>query len=975
MGYQMSTDLKYEIEKHIEGEVRLDPASRILYSTDASIYQLEPLGVVFPKRREDIVAIVEICSKNHIPILPRGAGSSLVGQTVGEALVIDCSRYLTSIEEIDLEDKTAWVQPGLVLSSFNQSLACHKLQFGPDPASADRATLGGMFGNNSTGAHSILYGMSADHLVEVELVLADGSLEVISAYSLDEISKISQGTSFKARIFGAAQEIRTDYEDIIRKKWPRTWRNSSGYALNYLIPWTETRPPRWIQAEYPPQETGKLNLAPLFAGSEGTLGVYSRMKVNLVPVPEQKVLAVLAFDSIAEAADATPGVLMSQPSAIELVPRAIISKARNVPAYAARLSFIEGDPAALMLVEYSGDNKPSLLEMARRLGSDTLILEDALQQQQLWEVRKVGLGLLMYTVGDAKPIPFIEDVAVPVEHLGDYVREFEKILASYGTKGDFYAHASAGCLHVRPLINLKTAEGIRVMNGITGDIVELTLRFRGAISGEHGDGQSKPSWLPKVYGDEIVEAFKKLKDAADPAGILNPGKIVGPIPEGRNLRFGPKYETQPWEVIQDYRDVEGFDRAIEMCNGAGVCRQATGSMCPTFQASKEEMHSTRGRANLLRELISGKHLSYSEAEHAAYESLSLCLACKGCKAECPSAVDVAKLKVEFLNHYYKTRRHPLRDFLFGYIGEFVELGVPVMPLVNWFFNSQLGKGFFERFIGISSSRTLPNLKRSKKLFQAAQESQESVILLSDPFSKFFTPEILKQADDLLNAAGYSVIHLPVVGAGRTKLSKGFLEGAIKHARKLLDSVEAVNPDGGVPIIALEPSENSMITDDFFSLLPDEGRVGDIASRSFSMEEFLLRPDSGDNPRVERLGLDGSKMSILLHGHCHQKAQKPSKDGFPSGVQATIRLFEKIGCEVELIKSGCCGMAGAFGYENDHYALSMQVANMFLLPAVRAKTSDQIVCAPGASCRTQIGDGAGTEAMHPVTILSGLMKFK
>ena len=973
MGYQILQDTKHDLEKVIEGEVRLDLATRILYSTDASIYQVQPLGVIFPKKKQDLVPILEYCSNYKIPILPRGSGSSLAGQAVGEALVIDFSRYLNKVEEINTEEKTAWVQPGLVLSTFNQILGKHHLQFGPDPASADRATLGGMFGNNSTGAHSILYGMSADHLLEAEVVLSDGTQENLSLLSFEEINQISRGTSLKAQIIRAAMEIRSNYEDEIHNNWPTTWRNSSGYALNYLLPWTKTRPPRWIEENYPPKVNEKINFAPLVVGSEGSLVVFSSMKVNLVPVPSHKVLAVLSYSSIAEASDATPEILLSQPSAIELVPRAIISKARTIPAYAARLSFLEGDPAALLLVEYSGEQNKELIEKAKKLGSDTLVLEDEVKQKQLWEVRKVGLGLLMYMVGDAKPIPFIEDVAVPVEKLGEFVREFERVVASYGTQGDFYAHASAGCLHIRPIINLKTINGIEAMRGITSDIVDLILKFDGALSGEHGDGQARAEWLEKVYGSEIIEAFNKLKQAADPDGILNPGKVVNPVRMDENLRYGVNYQTKPWTSLQDFSDVNGLDGAIEMCNGAGVCRQSSGSMCPTFQATREEMHSTRGRANLLRELISGKQISLEDAEQAAFESLSLCLACKGCKAECPSAVDVAKLKTEFFNHYYQHRTHPLKDYLFGFIGEIARIGMPVAPLVNWFIKSKPGKAFLEKRFGISSNRTLPELKSTKTFNQDIVKRVDQVILLSDPFNQYFSPEILNQACKLLNELGLSVHSLPVVGTGRTKLSKGFIEAARKHSKKVIDTIEAVDRAGDMPIIVLEPSELSMIIDDFHSLFPMDDRVRSIASRTYSIEEFLLRPDTKGKLRIDLLDFNGAGISLLIHGHCHQKAQKPNQDGYPFGVEATVQLFKKIGCDVELIESGCCGMSGAFGYEKEHYDISKQVGELFLLPAVRAKKTEQVVIATGVSCRTQIENGSDFKAFHPVTILSDLLK--
>lgn len=968
-------EVKQEIDKHIAGEVRIDPASRVLYSTDASIYQQEPLGVVFPRTKGDLQAIMETCAKHRVPVLPRGSGSSLAGQAVGEALVIDCSRYLNQVEAVRPEEKTAWVQPGLVLSTFNQKLSKYQLQFGPDPASADRATLGGIFGNNSTGAHSIQFGMAADHILEAEVILADGSIETFSTRTMEEIYSLGQGKDRRAAMYRTALEIHGQHAETIRARWPRTWRNSSGYALNYLIPWSSSQPPRWTGNSYPPAQQDKLNLAPMLVGSEGTLALFSRFKVNLVPIPAQKVLAVLAFDSVAESADAAPKILELEPSAVELVPRAILSRARTIPAYAARLSFLEGDPAALLLVEFSGDDKAALAKQAQQLGGDVLVLEDDVQQRQLWEVRKVGLGLLMYMVGDAKPIPFIEDAAVPVENLGDFVRGFEKVVAEFGTRGDFYAHASAGCLHIRPVIDLKSKNGIEAMKGITQAIVELTLQFGGALSGEHGDGQARAEWLEKIYGKELVDVFHQLKQAADPDRILNPGKVVDPPAMDKNLRFGKDYQTFAWQPIQDFSEVDGFARAIEMCNGAGVCRQATGSMCPTFQASHDEMHSTRGRANLLRELISGRSISTVEAEEVAFESLSMCLACKGCKAECPSAVDIAKLKYEFMHHYYQERRRPLRDYLFGFIGEFAHIGRPLAGLVNPILHSNAGKRFMENTLGISAERTLPPLKKSVVSRQSSpSEGQgEDIILLSDPFSEYFTPELLSQAHNLLTRLGCKVHFLPVVGTGRTKLSKGFMGAAVRHAKRLLDAIDEVDPDGSFPVIVLEPSETAMLTDDLLSLVPEDPRVQPLALRSFSIEEFLIRPDLDGKDRLAKdITLEEGK-TVLLHGHCHQKAQNSHPDGYPSGVSATRSLFEKLGCVVEVIDSGCCGMAGAFGYEAEHVALSKEVAEMFLLPAVKSKTEDQIVVAPGASCRAQIEAGAGEQVIHPITLLSVLIQ--
>jgi FAD/FMN-containing dehydrogenase/Fe-S oxidoreductase len=970
----LAVELKSKIEAVIAGEIKTDNASRVIYSTDASIYQQEPLGVVYPKIKEDLNALISLCADQNVPVLPRGAGSSLAGQAVGRALVVDFSRYMNAVEEINPEEKSAWVQPGVVLTQFNQHAAAYGLQFGPDPASADRATFGGMFGNNSTGAHSILYGMSADHILELETVLADGQSYSFQLENIEDLERKTEESGLGAQITRTALKLRKKSEKVIQSNWPRTWRNASGYALNYLIPWSDTKPPRWYGGQYPPLSEGELNLAPVLVGSEGTLAVFTRMKINLVDVEPEKVLTVLAFDSIADASEATPEILEMQPSAVELVPRAILTKARSIPAYASRLSFLEGDPAALLLVEFSGEAKPRLVEKANRLKDSILILEDSIKQRQLWEVRKVGLGLLMYMVGDAKPIPFVEDAAVPVENLGAFVREFEQILADYGTRGDFYAHASAGCLHIRPVIDLKTDSGIMAMRGITREVVDLALQYGGALSGEHADGQARGEWLERVYGRELSDAFRELKQAADPLGILNPGKIVDPPRMEQNLRFGSGYTPREWVPVQDFSSVAGLGGAIEMCNGAGVCRQATGSMCPTFQASQNELHSTRGRANLLREMISGKTLLYESAQDAAFESLTMCLACKGCKAECPSAVDVAKLKYEFLYNYYQDHRRPLKDYLFGYIGDFARIGRWFTSPINAFIQGRLGKTILS-WIGISPERSLPVLQKQDFTFPELGRDavMEEVIFLSDPFSEYFTPDLLQDALTLLAKAGCKVHMLPVIGTGRTKISKGFLTAAKKQSLDVLDAVETIDPEGLMPLVGLEPSEISMLTDDQLALITEDPRAAVLASRSFSVEEFLLRPDNEGQNRIDRLNLKTDRVSILLHGHCHQKAQKQHIDGFPTGVNATTALFEKIGVEIELIASGCCGMAGAFGYESDSVEMSKQVAEMFLLPAVRDREPRQIVAAPGASCRAQIESFSDAEPQHPVSLLLGMLE--
>ncbi len=974
MSSELLEQFAADLRKQIAGEVRLDAASRKLYSTDASIYQIEPLGVAIPRHEDDLVATVSLAAKYNIPILPRGSGTSLAGQTIGPAVIIDCSRYLNKVLEINPEEHWALVQPGLVLNAFNRVAAPHGLMYGPDPASSDRATFGGMLGNNSTGAHSISYGMTSDNVIAVDALLADGSAARLESVKMQEAFSRAEADTLEGNLYRQALTIREEYEGAIKERWPRTWRRASGYSLNYLLPWSAARPPMWARSgageHYPPIEPGSLNLAPAIVGSEGTLLLLKRIKVRVVPKPKQTVLGVLSYPRIAEACDAAPSLLGLEPSAIELIPQAMIRLARSVPAYAARLGFVKGDPAAILIIEFAGERVSDLDAKLKMLGPDAVLARTPAEQDQVWAVRKVGLGLLMSRSGDAKPLPFIEDVAVPVEKLGEFVRSFQAILAEWGTGGDFYAHASAGCLHVRPLINLKTARGVEQMRGITQAVMKLAKRLGGAMSGEHGDGLSHGEWLDETFGKDITKAFAALKIAADPKGLFNPGKVLQPQRMEENLRYGPAYESDPWLPILDFSRQGGLGGAIEMCNGAGVCRKDGGVMCPSFQATREEMHSTRGRANLLRAMISTGLPEHANAARAAHTALDLCLECKGCKAECPSGVDVAKLKCEFLNNYYKSHRRPLRDYLFGHIASLGRLGQAAAPLSNWMLHSGAGKSLGEKIFGLSAKRSLPAFQHRGNL-QVAAPQLADVFFFRDPFIELFYSEIAQAAIKVLEASGCKVAVLPIVGAGRTLISKGLLPQAKEHARRVLQTIEAWDPQRRVPVVGIEPSEIYTLKDEYLDLLPGEEGAAALAKRSYMLDEFLLRSGPNRFSYLEKLRAALSKpenKSVLLHGHCYQKAQPPADDGIASGAQATAALLTALGFEVETVDSGCCGMAGSFGYEAEHYDLSMQIGEMVLFPAVRAAAKQQIVAA-GVSCRAQIASGTGREAQHPVSLIA------
>jgi FAD/FMN-containing dehydrogenase/Fe-S oxidoreductase len=954
--------------------LQLDAITRNLYSTDASIYQIEPLGVAMPRHEDELVGFVELAVKRGIPLLPRGSGTSLAGQTIGPAVIIDFSRHLNQVLDLDAEARTAWVQPGLVLNAFNASVLRVGLMYGPDPASSDRATFGGMVGNNSTGAHSISYGMTSDNVLAIDALLANGSPARFESIAMQEALSRAEGDTLEAQIYRETLQIRESKAEAIRQAWPRTWRRASGYGLNYLLPWSASQPPMWSRAgageQYPPVATGTLNLAPLLVGSEGTLAIFKRIQVRLVPKPKFTVLGVVSYPSIAEACDAAPGLLKLEPSAIELIPQAMIRLARSVPAYARRLGFVKGDPDAILIIEFSGDTLAEAEAKLDRLVPDAVRALTQDEQDQVWAVRKVGLGLLMSRPGDAKPLPFIEDVAVPVEHLGEFVREFQAILEASGTGGDFYAHASAGCLHVRPLINLKTIRGAEQMRAITQAVMAAAKRFGGAMSGEHGDGLSHGEWLEDTFGSELNNTFESLKLAADPGLLLNPGKILDPQPMQVNLRFGSEYKSDPWLPVLDFGVQGDLGGAIEMCNGAGVCRKDGGVMCPSFQATRDEMHSTRGRANLLRAMISTGAPAKKSAEKAAHAALDLCLECKGCKAECPSGVDMAKIKYDFLHNYYRTHRRPVRDYLFGYITTLGRLALPIAPLVNLALQSKAGKWLGEKLTGLSAQRGLPAFRWSSR-HTSVDAREADVLFLRDPFAALFYPELEAAALKVLRVAGFKPYVLPIVGGGRTLISKGFLPQARTHARRVLAAVTKIDPAVRLPVVGVEPSEIYSLRDEYRDLLPADSGVGDLARSAFMLDEFLLRgPDYGETPLAKlRAAAKVDGESVLLHGHCYQKTQPPGDDGLPVGHHATAALLRALGYEVELVNSGCCGMAGSFGYEAEHFDLSMQIGELALFPAVRGASVTQHIVAAGVSCRSQIATGTEREAKHPIELIA------
>ncbi|MBL8098316.1 MAG: FAD-binding protein [Anaerolineales bacterium] len=979
----LSKEFIYELQKRFAGDIRLDTASKVLYSTDASMYQIEPLGVAIPKHQDDLQSAVELAAKYKIPILPRGSGSSLGGQAIGEALILDCSRHLDSILEINPEEHYAIVKPGVILADLNRAVAKHGLMFGPDPASAERATMGGVIGNNATGAHSILYGMSADHLLEADVILSDGSL---STWGIGN-RKLGIGNR-ESEIVSVVNEIRESYVETIKQNYPKSWRNSAGYRLNYLLPWSPSKPPQW-NGDYP---NSKLNLASLLAGSEGTLAVIRKMKVNLVQKPKHTILGVLQYQNIEDACDDVPRLLEFNPSAIELIPQMILQLARSVSAVANQMSWITGNPEAVLVVEFSGDQVSVLKEAVRKIGDVLTIAESNEEQNQIWNIRKSGLGILDSRPQNARPIAFIEDCAIPIERLGEFVREVQKILLAHKTYAGIYAHASGGCLHIRPVLDLTRGEGVRSMRSIVEQVFSLTMKLGGSMSSEHGDGIVSGEFIERTYGKEITDAMRKLKHAADPDNILNPKKLFDAPPMDSNLRYGENYQVKVWDSALHFEHEHGLAGAIEMCNGQGVCRKHNGVMCPSFQATGEEGLSTRGRANLLRAVI-GNQWSVvsgqrSELEEATFQTLDLCLACKGCTSECPSGVDMPRLKYEFMNQYYKSHRRPLHDYLFAYFDVIAKWLSPIAPVVNFLGKLDWSKKIATQILGITDKRPLPLFAKkwwssrrrvSIRLSEATQPAppyrdHKVILFLSDVFSEYIEPEVKEAAIDLLSYFGYEVKVLPVIGAGASYLSKGFIEQAKRHAEKVLDEIKSLGAETTINIVGCEPPEVYCLKHEYVALLPNrKEEIESISKNVFLVEEFILRV-----VKLRELNIlpnETNKEKVFFHPHCHQRAE---------GELATVELLKLFGFDVELSDAGCCGMAGTFGFDKEHYELSMQVFKRLENRIVENREQgignrksgvgnrEWEIASSGAACRMQIQHGAGVEAKHPLVVMRDVL---
>ncbi len=958
--------LAARLRREVEGDVLFDAFSRGRYSTDASHYQIEPIGVVIPKTEADIHRAIQVSAEAGVPVLPRGGGTSQCGQTVGEAVVVDVSKHLNRIVDLDVTAQRVTVEPGVVLDQLNHELAPHGLTFPVDVSTSSRATIGGMTGNNSCGARSIVHGTMRDNVAAIDAILADGTAMHFGPLAA-EINEAAMGPD-AARLARDMLAIGEREKAEIAARFPDLMRRVGGYNIDALVAEGRNAP---------------VNLAHLLVGSEGTLAFSTRVTLDLAKTPTHKVLGICHFPDFYAAMDSSQHIVKLGPAAVELADRTMIDLARDIPIFRQTIEqFIKGEPAAILLVEFAGEDREDLLRRLRDLvqlmgdlGFPDGVVEVAepSSQKAVWEVRKSGLNIMMSMKGDGKPISFIEDCAVRLEDLADYTDRLTKIFHDHGTTGTWYAHASVGCLHVRPVVKRKQEAGAKTMREIAEKAFEIVREYKGSHSGEHGDGLVRSEFHEAMFGSRMTDTFAEVKRRFDPDGLFNPGKIVDPPKmDDRSLfRFKPDYAVPPMDTAFDWSAWGGFGGAVEMCNNNGACRKFdAGVMCPSFRATGEEKDLTRGRANTLRLALSGQLGDDAFTSPDMYDTMKLCVGCKGCKRECPTGVDMAKMKTEFLHHYNKRHGLSLHDRLVSYLPRYAPLASKVGPLLNLRDKLPGLAGLSEKLFGFSAKRSLPKWRRD--VFEPGMEAVgpidgTPVVFLADTFNHWFEPENARAAVNVLMAAGYRV-HLPTPPAGKRPLCCGrtFLaSGLVDEARiEILRTLAALEPFllQGMPVIGLEPSCLFTFRDESLAMLPGEASER-LASAAMLFEEFIAREQMSG-----RLDLTLQKTPFrraLLHGHCHQKAFATM-----GAVESTLRLVPEL--DVETIESSCCGMAGAFGYRPENHDISMKMAEASLLPAVRNAGADTILVADGMSCRHQILDGEGREAVHVARILESAL---
>jgi FAD/FMN-containing dehydrogenase/Fe-S oxidoreductase len=957
--------LAARLRRETNGEVLFDPFDRGRYSTDASFYQIEPVGVLVPRTRDDVVAAITIAREEGVPVTPRGGGTSQAGQAIGAGLVVDTSKHLTRILAADVERHRVTVEPGVVLDRLNASLRPRGLWFPVDPATAAQATIGGMTGNNSAGARSIRYGLTADNVRAVEAVLADGSRHRFGTTPEDLGRAASSLSPAYLDLVRALRLIYLREADELERRVPKVLRHVAGYNLHRVGP-------------------PDFNLARLLVGSEGTLAFFTEIELDLKPVPRHTVLGVCHFPTLHAAMEATRHIVGLGPAAVELVDRTLLGLARENPAFRdAVRRFVRGEPGALFLVEFAGDEPDAQLGALNRLedlmgalglpGSVVRAQEPAFQRE-IWAVRKEGLNIVMSMKGDVKPVSFIEDCAVPLEHLAAYTDRLSEVFRRHGTSGTWYAHASVGCLHIRPALNLKDVGDLKRLRAIAEEAHQLVREYQGSHSGEHGDGLVRSEFLESMLGSRLVRAFQEVKHRFDPTGLFNPGKIVRPprMDDRSLFRYGPAYRAPALDTGLDWSAWGGITGAVEMCNNNGACRKASpGVMCPSYRVTLDERDTTRGRANTLRLVLTGQLGADALTSDALRDTMSLCVSCKACRRECPTGVDMARLKIEAQRHRRARHGYRPREWVTAYLPRYAPWIARLAGLANVRNHNAILARWTERALGLSARRTLPAWRRDvfrPTMNGAAAAGARTVALWADTFNTYFEPENARAAVEVLRAAGYAVVFPRAerggrpLCCGRTFLSVGMVDEARAEARRVLQGLKPY-VDQGIPVLGLEPSCVLTLRDEYQVMFP-AAEVQALGAKTVLFEEFLAAESTAGCLTLPLGALPIRR--LLLHGHCHQKAF-----GVMPAVERVLRLIP--GIDVRPIESSCCGMAGVFGYEAEHYEVSLRMAELSLLPAVRAAGDDTWIVADGTSCRHQIREGAGREAMHAARVLGAALQ--